>query len=69
MLAGCEGDDGNTGPAGPAGLHVAVMHSGVTLAAITAEIVAAEVTGTGLSNLHADIVAPYRPDRFQSAMS
>lgn len=57
------------GPIGPEGLHVAVMHSGVTLAAITAEIMATEVEQRPLTNLHADLVAPYRPDRFQSAMS
>ncbi|MEL7097778.1 MAG: FAD-dependent oxidoreductase [Pseudomonadota bacterium] len=57
------------GPVGPDGLHLAVMHSGVTLAAITAEIMAAEVTGKGMSNLHTDLVAPYRPSRFQSAIS
>ncbi|MEO0939759.1 MAG: FAD-dependent oxidoreductase [Pseudomonadota bacterium] len=57
------------GPIGPIGLHIAVMHSGVTLAAITAEITAAEVMQRPLPNLHADLVAPYRPDRFQSVMS
>jgi len=36
------------GPAGPERLHVAVMHSGVTLAAITAAIVAADVQGHSL---------------------
>ena len=52
------------GPAGPDGLHVAVMHSGVTLAAIAGEVMAAEVLGQA-SNAQSTLVAPYRPDRFQ----
>ncbi|MDB2368970.1 FAD-binding oxidoreductase [Octadecabacter sp.] len=51
------------GPVGPKGLHVAVMHSGVTLAAIAGEATAAEVLGHG-HNRYADLLAPYRPDRF-----
>lgn len=46
----------------PKGLHVAVMHSGATLAAIIGEITADEVLGKGD---HSDLVAPYRPQRFQ----
>ena len=51
------------GQAGPVGLHIAVMHSGVTLAAIAGEAVAAEVLG--LPDAHADLLGPYRPTRFQ----
>ncbi|MEL6570403.1 MAG: FAD-dependent oxidoreductase [Pseudomonadota bacterium] len=43
------------------GLYVAVMHSGVTLAALTGRLVAAELAGR-LSNM----LGPYRPDRFQA---
>lgn len=50
------------GAVGPKGLHVAVMHSGVTLAAITGEAVAAEVLGQGGYD---DLLAPYRPHRFK----
>ncbi len=57
------------GACGPDGLYTAVMHSGITLAPLAAELLAAEVVGQGLSNMQADLVAPYRPDRFQSAMS
>lgn len=50
------------GAAGPQGLHVAVMHSGVTLAAITGEATAAQIMGEqGFDNL----LAPYSPTRFQ----
>ncbi len=42
------------------GLTVAVMHSGVTLAALMGELVADEVLGQGPSPW----LAPYRPDRF-----
>ena len=54
------------GPCGPEGLHVAVMHSGITLAAITAELVSAQVLGRPLSNTQATLVAPFTPLRFQS---
>ncbi|PVA06035.1 NAD(P)/FAD-dependent oxidoreductase [Thalassorhabdomicrobium marinisediminis] len=50
------------GHAGPQGLHIAVMHSGVTLAAITGQVTADEVTGAGG---HDALLAPYRPARFQ----
>lgn len=49
------------GSMGP-GLYAAVMHSGMTLAAITAEHVAAEV----LDDVQVDLLLPYRPDRFRS---
>jgi glycine/D-amino acid oxidase-like deaminating enzyme len=52
------------GAVGPSGLHVAVMHSGVTLAAITGEATAAEITGQGGYDA---ILAPYRPQRFQGS--
>ena len=47
------------GPAGPEGLYLAVMHSGVTLAALVAERVAQELAGDEAADL-----APYRPGRF-----
>ncbi|MCF2872830.1 FAD-binding oxidoreductase [Octadecabacter sp. G9-8] len=50
------------GAVGPDGLHVAVMHSGATLAAITGEAIAAQIMGQG--DL-ADLIAPYSPQRFQ----
>lgn len=52
------------GAVGPKGLYVAVMHSGVTLGAITGEATAAEVLGLGQEAYH-DLLAPYRPARFQ----
>ena len=57
------------GPAGPEGLFVAVMHSGVTLAAIAAELLGRQVLDQPLSNAQSDLAAPYGIDRFQSAMS
>lgn len=56
------------GACGPEGVFTAVMHSGVTLAPIVAEILAQEVMEQPLSNHHADLIAPYRPNRFQSAI-
>src|SRR5215471_18311402 len=48
---------------GADGIYVAVTHSGVTLAAHLAELIAAElVSGTGAAEL-----APYRPSRFTAA--
>ncbi|EAR51667.1 fructosyl-amino acid oxidase, putative [Oceanicola granulosus HTCC2516] len=47
------------GAVGPEGLTVAVMHSGVTLAAILGELVAAEVM-TGADD---PLLRPYRPSR------
>lgn len=49
------------GAIGPKGLTVAVMHSGATLAAIIAEIVAEEMH----DDLRAPMLKPYRPERFQ----
>jgi glycine/D-amino acid oxidase-like deaminating enzyme len=49
------------GRAGPEGLHLAVMHSGVTLAAMTGEAVADMVTG---GDRFAALVSPYDPLRF-----
>ncbi len=54
------------GPCGPKGLFAAVMHSGITLAAITAELVAPQVLGQSLSNAQSALVAAFSPDRFQS---
>lgn len=48
------------GPAGPRGLYLAVMHSGVTLAAIMAELAIPEI----LTGQRHDLLAPYHPDRF-----
>ena len=47
------------GPVGPDGLYLAVMHSGVTLAALIGELVAAEIGGAAAERL-----ARYRPQRF-----
>ncbi|MEL6884038.1 MAG: FAD-dependent oxidoreductase [Pseudomonadota bacterium] len=57
------------GPCGPAGLFTAVMHSGITLAAITAELLGAQVLDQPLSNAQTHLAAPYDPARFQSGMS
>tara|TARA_R110002126_G_scaffold11810_2_gene52199 strand:+ start:1470 stop:2555 length:1086 start_codon:yes stop_codon:yes gene_type:complete len=54
------------GPCGPAGLHMAVMHSGITLAPLAGELVAAGVLDQPLSNHQSDLIAPYAPQRFQS---
>lgn len=51
------------GAAGPKGLHVAVMHSGITLAAITAELTAAAMLGQ-LTAEQGALIAPYSPHRF-----
>ena len=53
------------GACGPDGLFAAVMHSGITLAPVVAEILSAEIAGQ-ISNAQAAMVAPYRADRFQS---
>lgn len=49
------------GAAGPEGLYVCTMHSGVTLAAIVAELAVREL----LAGEQADLLAPYRVARFQ----
>lgn len=54
------------GACGPEGLFTAVMHSGITLAGVAAEILSAEVMDQLLSNAQAALVAPYRPARFQT---
>ena len=51
---------------GPEGLFAAVMHSGVTLAAITAELLGPQILGKTLTNTQANLVAPYTVSRFQS---
>jgi D-hydroxyproline dehydrogenase subunit beta len=56
------------GACGPEGLFVATMHSGVTLAAITAELLAPQILDRKLSNAQSDMVAPYSPERFQIAV-
>lgn len=48
------------GAAGPKGLYVAVMHSGATLAAVAADLLADEMEGEGRSPL----LAPYTVERF-----
>ena len=53
------------GACGPNGVFAAVMHSGITLAPIMAEILAGEVLDKATSNYHAGLIANYRPDRFQ----
>ncbi len=57
------------GACGPDGVFTAVMHSGVTLAPIMAEILAQEVMGQTLNAQQAELISPYRPDRFQSWQS
>ncbi|MBD3663418.1 NAD(P)/FAD-dependent oxidoreductase [Sulfitobacter aestuariivivens] len=52
------------GACGPEGLFTAVMHSGITLAPVVAEILSAQVLGAALSNAQQALIAPYRPDRF-----
>lgn len=53
------------GACGPDGAYVATMHSGVTLAAIVGELVAAEVLNVGTQKSQKSaLLAPYRPDRF-----
>ena len=47
-------------PGDHAGVYVAVMHSGVTLAPGVAELVAGEL----LDGAEAELLAPFRPDRF-----
>lgn len=48
------------GAAGPEGLYLAVLHSGITLAAITAELAVAEM----LNGTDQALLAPYRVQRF-----
>jgi glycine/D-amino acid oxidase-like deaminating enzyme len=48
------------------GVHVCVLHSGITLGPLMAELVAKDITGT-LSNAEAAMLAPYRPNRFSAA--
>ena len=52
------------GALGPAGLYVATMHSGITLGAIMGELIATEVLDRA-SNKNTDLLAPYRPQRFE----
>lgn len=47
-----------------AGLHVACMHSGITLGALAGELVAQEML-EGVSNHSAALLASYRPGRFE----
>ncbi|WP_299614430.1 FAD-binding oxidoreductase [uncultured Tateyamaria sp.] len=54
------------GAVGPKGCFAAVMHSGVTLAAITGELMGALITDAALTNEQTALMAPYAPDRFQS---
>jgi glycine/D-amino acid oxidase-like deaminating enzyme len=48
-------------PAGRGGLYIAVMHSGMTLAAVTARLAEQEI----LTGTEAPLLAPFRPDRFE----
>ena len=52
------------GQTGPEGLYLAVMHSGITLAAIVGELMSLQVMGAALSNAQADLLAPYGAERF-----
>lgn len=45
------------------GAYVAVLHSGITLGPIIAELIGKDITGR-LDNADAAMLAPYRPDRF-----
>lgn len=45
------------------GVYVAVLHSGITLGPIIAELIAKDISGR-LDNADAALLAPYRPDRF-----
>ena len=45
------------------GAYVAVLHSGITLGPIIAELVGRDIAGR-LDNADAAMLAPYRPDRF-----
>ncbi|EBA12716.1 fructosyl-amino acid oxidase, putative [Roseobacter sp. CCS2] len=47
------------------GAYVAVLHSGITLGQIIAELVAKDIAGR-LNNTDAAMLAPYRPDRFSA---
>lgn len=47
------------------GGYVAVMHSGITLAAIMGELISEEIM-SGPSNQTDQYLAPYRPDRFRT---
>ncbi len=48
------------------GVYVAVLHSGITLGPIMAELIAADIDGK-LSNAEGAMLAPYRPHRFAGA--
>ena len=48
------------------GLYVAVLHSGITLGPIIAELIAKDISGR-LDNADAAMLAPYRPDRFHDS--
>ena len=48
------------------GAYVAVLHSGVTLGPIIAELAVKDLAGR-LDNADAALLAPYRPDRFKGA--
>ncbi|KQI71291.1 hypothetical protein AN191_13480 [Loktanella sp. 5RATIMAR09] len=45
------------------GVYVAVLHSGITLGPIIAELIAKDIAGR-LDNADAAMIAPYRPQRF-----
>lgn len=48
------------GAAGPDGLYLCTMHSGITLAAVAAELAVGEMLGKAKAGL----LSPYRPERF-----
>jgi len=51
------------GAVGPSGLYVATMHSGITLAALMGVLISDEIR-YGVTQKSADLLAPYRPQRF-----
>lgn len=47
------------------GVYAAVLHSGITLGPVIAELIVKDLTGK-LANADAAMLAPYRPDRFSA---
>ncbi|MBT7446757.1 MAG: FAD-binding oxidoreductase [Tateyamaria sp.] len=54
------------GPAGPEGLFVAVTHSGMTLAAVIAELLCSQICDRKLSDDQANIAVSYGINRFKN---
>ncbi|MEM6303131.1 MAG: FAD-dependent oxidoreductase [Pseudomonadota bacterium] len=53
------------GAVGPEGLFTAVMHSGITLAPLVGELMAARITEQRMTNAQAQLMAPFSPERLQ----